>query len=157
GVRHRGSPSAGSESREWARRRRAPRWARRRRARAKRSCSSARCEECCAAARRPATRSGVAFSGRSSRKDIAPPWWLGRSGSRGKAMTNRTWILALSFALYAACAGNKENVDITKPVTGAEASNAEKAYTRGLQEKKEKNYFEAIRYLEYVRNNFPYS
>jgi outer membrane protein assembly factor BamD len=72
-------------------------------------------------------------------------------------MTNRTWILALSFALCAACAGNKENVDITKPVTGAEASNAEKAYTRGLQEKKEKNYFEAIRYLEYVRNNFPYS
>jgi outer membrane protein assembly factor BamD len=72
-------------------------------------------------------------------------------------MTNRNRILAAALALCAACASGKENVDITKPVTGAEASNAEKAYTRGLQEKKEKNYFEAIRYLEYVRNNFPYS
>ena len=64
---------------------------------------------------------------------------------------------ALLLAFLCACAGGKDSVDITKPVTGAEASNAEKAYTRGLQEKKEKNYFEAIRYLEYVRNNFPYS
>jgi len=72
-------------------------------------------------------------------------------------MTNRRGILALCLATCVACAGNKDNLDITKPVTGAEASNAEKAYARGLQEKKGKNYFEAIRYLEYVRNNFPYS
>lgn len=65
-------------------------------------------------------------------------------------------MLAFVLALCAACAG-KENVDITKPVTGAEASNAERAYKRGLQEKKDKNYLEAVRYLEYVRNNFPYS
>jgi outer membrane protein assembly factor BamD len=72
-------------------------------------------------------------------------------------MTNRTRILAVALALCAACAGGKDSVDITKPVTGAEASNAERAYKRGLQEKKDKNYLEAIRYLEYVRNNFPYS
>jgi len=72
-------------------------------------------------------------------------------------MTNRRGILALCLATCVACAGNKDNLDITRPVTGAEASNAEKAYARGLQEKKGKNYFEAIRYLEYVRNNFPYS
>ena len=72
-------------------------------------------------------------------------------------MTNRTRILAVALALLAACAGGKENVDITKPVTGAEASNAERAYKRGLQEKKDKNYLDAVRYLEYVRNNFPYS
>jgi len=71
-------------------------------------------------------------------------------------MTNRTRILAVVLALCAACAG-KESVDITKPVTGAEASNAERAYKRGLQEKKDKNFIEAVRYLEYVRNNFPYS
>jgi outer membrane protein assembly factor BamD len=70
------------------------------------------------------------------------------------AMTNR--ILAIVLVLCAACAGT-ETVDITKPVSGAEASNAERAYKRGLQEKKDKNYLEAIRYLEYVRNNFPYS
>src|SRR5437868_6479830 len=71
-------------------------------------------------------------------------------------MTNRTRILGIVLALCAACAG-KEGVDITKPVTGAEASNAERAYKRGMQEKKDKNYLEAVRYLEYVRNNFPYS
>jgi outer membrane protein assembly factor BamD len=71
-------------------------------------------------------------------------------------MTNKTRIVAVVLALCAACAG-KENVDITKPVTGAEASNAERAYKRGLQEKKDRNYLEAVRYLEYVRNNFPYS
>ncbi|HKC61900.1 MAG TPA: outer membrane protein assembly factor BamD [Myxococcales bacterium] len=64
---------------------------------------------------------------------------------------------AVFLALCAACAGSKDNVDITKPVTGAEASNAEKAYNRGLQERKDKNFLEAVRYLEYVRNNFPYS
>jgi outer membrane protein assembly factor BamD len=67
------------------------------------------------------------------------------------------WMAAVFLALCAACAGGKDNVDITKPVTGAEASNAEKAYNRGIQERKDKNYLEAVRYLEYVRNNFPYS
>jgi outer membrane protein assembly factor BamD len=69
---------------------------------------------------------------------------------------NRT-IAAVVLAVCAACAGGKDSVDLSRPVTGAEASNAEKAYNRGLQEKKDKNYLEAVRYLEYVRNNFPYS
>ncbi|HEX9603784.1 MAG TPA: outer membrane protein assembly factor BamD [Myxococcales bacterium] len=68
----------------------------------------------------------------------------------------RNWIAAVGLALCA-CAGGKDSVDLTKPVTGAEATNAEKAYSRGLQERKDKNYLEAVRYLEYVRNNFPYS
>jgi outer membrane protein assembly factor BamD len=72
-------------------------------------------------------------------------------------MTSKQWIAAVALAVSAACAGGKDSVDITKPVTGAEASNAEKAYSRGLQERKDKNYIEAVRYFEYVRNNFPYS
>ena len=72
-------------------------------------------------------------------------------------MIPRQWIAAVGLALCAACAGGKDSVDLTKPVTGAEAANAEKAYNRGLQERKDKNYLEAVRYLEYVRNNFPYS
>ena len=48
-------------------------------------------------------------------------------------------------------------MDITKPVTGAEASNAAKAYEKGMQEKKDQNPMEATRFFEYVRNNFPYS
>jgi outer membrane protein assembly factor BamD len=73
------------------------------------------------------------------------------------AMTSKHWTAAISLALCAACAGGKDSVDLTKPVTGAEASNADKAYNRGLQERKDKNYLEAVRYFEYVRNNFPYS
>jgi outer membrane protein assembly factor BamD len=76
-------------------------------------------------------------------------------------MSFRQWMAAVpaavSLALCTACAGGKDSVDISKPVTGAEASNAEKAYSRGLQERKDKNYLEAVRYFEYVRNNFPYS
>ncbi len=72
-------------------------------------------------------------------------------------MIPRQWIAAVGLALCAACAGGKDSVDLTKPVTGAEAANAEKAYNRGMQERKDKNYLEAVRYLEYVRNNFPYS
>jgi outer membrane protein assembly factor BamD len=56
-----------------------------------------------------------------------------------------------------ACAGGKDSIDITKPVTGAEASNAAKAYEKGMQEKKDQNPLEATRFFEYVRNNFPYS
>src|SRR5882762_11792528 len=76
-------------------------------------------------------------------------------------MSFRQWMAAvpaaISLALCAACAGGKDSVDLTKPVTGAEASNADKAYNRALQERKDKNYLEAVRYFEYVRNNFPYS
>jgi outer membrane protein assembly factor BamD len=65
---------------------------------------------------------------------------------------------ALLLASLCACAGGKDaGVDITKPVTGAEASNAAKAYEKGMQEKKDQNPMEATRFFEYVRNNFPYS
>lgn len=65
---------------------------------------------------------------------------------------------ALFIAALCACASGKDaGVDITKPVTGAEASNAAKAYEKGLQEKKDQNPMEATRFFEYVRNNFPYS
>ena len=65
---------------------------------------------------------------------------------------------ALLFATLCACAGGKDaGVDITKPVTGAEASNAAKAYEKGMQEKQDQNPMEATRFFEYVRNNFPYS
>jgi outer membrane protein assembly factor BamD len=68
-----------------------------------------------------------------------------------------TTARVLLFVALCACAGGKDGVDITKPVTGAEASNAAKAYEKGLQEKKDQNPLEATRYFEYVRNNFPYS
>jgi outer membrane protein assembly factor BamD len=68
----------------------------------------------------------------------------------------RTAVAFLAAALCA-CAGGKDNLDITKPITGAEATNADKAYRKGLAEKNGKNYLEATRYLEWVRNNFPYS
>ena len=75
-------------------------------------------------------------------------------------MTSKTGS-ALPFSLLlaslVACAGGKDNIDITKPVTGAEASNAAKAYEKGMQEKKDQNPMEATRFFEYVRNNFPYS
>ena len=60
-------------------------------------------------------------------------------------------------ALLLACAGKKSDVDVTKPVTGAEASNAAKAYEKGVQERKDQNPVEAVRYFEFVKNNFPYS
>jgi outer membrane protein assembly factor BamD len=68
-----------------------------------------------------------------------------------------TTAKALLLATLCACASGKDTVDITKPVTGAEASNAAKAYEKGLQEKKDQNPMEATRFFEYVRNNFPYS
>jgi outer membrane protein assembly factor BamD len=71
-------------------------------------------------------------------------------------MTRPTTSLLLA-ALLAACAGSKDSIDLTKPVTGAEASNAAKAYEKGLLEKKDQNFQEATRYFEYVRSNFPYS
>ena len=64
---------------------------------------------------------------------------------------------ALLLAATCACASSGPSIDITKPVTGAEASNAAKAYEKGLQEKKDGNPLEATRFFEYVRNNFPYS
>jgi outer membrane protein assembly factor BamD len=71
------------------------------------------------------------------------------AGARGLA-------LALALALSSGCA-HKEQVDITAPITGESGTNAEKGYRRGLQEKKDSNFIEATRYLEWVRNNFPYS
>ena len=72
-------------------------------------------------------------------------------------MTSTIGRTVLFLALCAACASGTGGVDITKPVTGAEASNAAKAYEKGLQEKKDQNPIEATRFFEYVRNNFPYS
>ena len=65
--------------------------------------------------------------------------------------------LLLSAAVLFACASGKNGVDLTKPLTGAAASDASKAYDKGIAEKKDKNYLEATRYFESVRNNFPYS
>ena len=59
--------------------------------------------------------------------------------------------------LLAACAGNKDAIDITKPVTGEAATNALRAYQKGLEERKSQNFLEATRFFEWVRNNFPYS
>jgi outer membrane protein assembly factor BamD len=70
--------------------------------------------------------------------------------------TSKTISLLCSL-LLAACAGSKENIDITKPVTGEAATNAQRAYTKAQQEKKDSNFIEATRYFEWVRNNFPYS
>ena len=70
--------------------------------------------------------------------------------------STKTVSLLLAAAL-AACAGNKDNIDITKPVTGEAATNAQRAYTRGLEERKNQNFMEATRFFEWVRNNFPYS
>jgi outer membrane protein assembly factor BamD len=55
------------------------------------------------------------------------------------------------------CASNKDAVDLTKPVTGAAASDAGKAYEAGLKARREQEFQDAIRYFEYVKNNFPYS
>jgi len=61
-------------------------------------------------------------------------------------------------ALVAACAGpGAESVDITKPIVGEAATNAEKAFKRAEGERKSSNYLEATRYYEWVKNNFPYS
>lgn len=70
-----------------------------------------------------------------------------------------TWkrLSALCLASLCACGHGKDAIDITKPVTGAEASNAAIAYNKAQQEKKDQNYMEATRLLEYVRTNFPYS
>jgi outer membrane protein assembly factor BamD len=72
-------------------------------------------------------------------------------------MTSSRTISALSAVLLAACAGGKDSIDITKPVTGEAATNAQRGYQKALQEKKDSNFLEATRYFEWVRNNFPYS
>jgi len=72
-----------------------------------------------------------------------------------------TWRIPRTLCLAALCAcaggGKDAGVDLTKPVTGAEASNAAIAYNKALQEKKSENFIEATRLFEYVRTNFPYS
>jgi outer membrane protein assembly factor BamD len=52
---------------------------------------------------------------------------------------------------------HKETTDLTKPVTGAAATDAGKAYEQGMKERREQNFGEATRLFEYVKNNFPYS
>ena len=69
----------------------------------------------------------------------------------------KTTYASLVCSLALACAGGGSNIDITKPVTGEAATNAERAYRQGLQERASSNYIEATRYFEWVRNNFPYS
>ena len=56
-----------------------------------------------------------------------------------------------------ACAGSKDNLDITKPITGDAATNAAKAYQLGLDQTQHRSYLDAVRYFEWVKNNFPYS
>ena len=65
--------------------------------------------------------------------------------------------LLLTATVLCACASGKDSIDLTKPLSAAAASDAAKAYDRGMVEKKDKNYLEATRYFEAVRNNFPYS
>lgn len=67
-----------------------------------------------------------------------------------RATISALWLLC-------ACAGGKNNIDITKPLTGTAASDASRAYEKGAAEKKDHNYLEATRYFEAVRNSFPYS
>jgi|GEM_PF-679880 len=70
----------------------------------------------------------------------------------------RLEVLALLLAALCGCAGNgASSVDITKPITGDAATNAEKAYKKGLEERGSSNFIEATRYFEWVKNNFPYS
>lgn len=70
-------------------------------------------------------------------------------------MAMKTRSLILCATLLCACAGSSP--DLTKPLNAAAASDAAKAYDKGMLEKKDKNYLEATRYFEAVRNNFPYS
>ena len=65
---------------------------------------------------------------------------------------------AVALAAVCGCAGGTaESVDITKPITGDAATNAEKAFRKGEVERKSANFLEATRYYEWVKNNFPYS
>jgi outer membrane protein assembly factor BamD len=70
-------------------------------------------------------------------------------------MPTRLSALLLASLLGVACSSG--SADLTKPVTGAEASNAGKAYEAGMKDRKLQNFVEATRYFEYVKNNFPYS
>jgi len=63
----------------------------------------------------------------------------------------------LAAALFGCAGPGGETVDITKPIVGDAATNAEKAFRRGETERKGQNYLEATRYFEWVKNNFPYS
>ena len=67
----------------------------------------------------------------------------------------RKKIFFLGAAALCACASSTP--DITKPVTGPAASDAGRAYEKGLQEMKDHNYLEAIKFFELVRQNYPYS
>jgi outer membrane protein assembly factor BamD len=77
--------------------------------------------------------------------------------SEGPAQSRSRWFLTLAFCALAACASGKDAAELTKPVTGEAASDVAKAYEKGLEGKRQGNYVDALRYLEYVRQNFPYS
>lgn len=72
-------------------------------------------------------------------------------------MPTKLSALLLASTLAAAGCSSGGGADLTKPVTGAEASNAGKAYEAGMKERRLQNFVEATRYFEYVKNNFPYS
>src|SRR5256885_2816626 len=152
GWRRRGSQPRGSTSPTGARLRR-----RQRRERRKPSWPQKRCSAACGGvSRRTCAKSSGCCEG-WSRGAIGLRPWPRRWGSNGKATMRPTICRALLLVALCACASGSSGVDITKPVTGAEASNAAKAYEKGMQEKKDHNPLEATRYFEYVRNNFPYS
>lgn len=64
-------------------------------------------------------------------------------------------LAVLAIALACACSQNKS--DITKAPKGAATSDVARAYEKGMQEFKEKNYLEATKFMELVRQNYPYS
>ena len=68
-------------------------------------------------------------------------------------MTTRRTLAVLAIALACACSQNKG--DITK--APKPTSDVARAYEKGMQEFKEKNYLEATKFMELVRQNYPYS
>ena len=66
-------------------------------------------------------------------------------------------LAAAALALCGCASSSADQVDLTKPVTGEAAGNAEKAFKQGESERKSSNFLEAQRYYEYIKQNFPYS
>src|SRR5438105_1988568 len=142
GWRRRGSQPPGSTSPTRARLRR-----RQRRERRKTSWPQKRCSTACGGVRRRTCAKSSDCCEGWSRGAIGLRPWPRRWGSNGKATMRPTICRALLLVALCACASGSSGVDITKPVTGAEASNAAKAYEKGMQEKKDHNPLEATRYF----------
>lgn len=79
------------------------------------------------------------------------------TAARGRPLPTLCALLCALALGGCATAKGGETSDLTKPITGEAASDVAKAYQRGLDEKRLGNYIDALRYLEYVRQNFPYS